>query len=157
MKRKWIISIAVIISLLLVFFVSSTFAIFKKSVATNNRISLASWDVHLNQTGVNNSLTISHGIQEASYTLNVYNESQVDVRYSIVISNIPDGVEVAIDDDNNYQAPQNGTYSVADVGTILYSDLDHTNTHTIYFRAASNATPVNAQTVNIDVIIKQIV
>lgn len=157
MKRKWIISIAVIISLLLVFFVSSTFAIFKKSVATNNRISLASWDVHLNQTGVNNSLTVSHGIQEASYTLNVYNESQVDVRYSIVISNIPDGVEVAIDDDNNYQAPQNGTYSVADVGTILYSDLDHTNTHTIYFRAASNATPVNAQTVNIDVIIKQIV
>ena len=157
MKRKWIISIAVIISLLLVFFVSSSFAIFKKSVPTNNRLTLASWNVHLNQTGVNNSLVVANGLQEASYLLHVYNESQVDVRYSIVISNIPDGVEVAIDDDNNYQAPQNGTYSVADVGTILYSDLDHTNTHTIYFRAASNATPVNAQTVNIDVIIKQIV
>ena len=157
MKRKWIISIIVITSILLVFFVSSTFAIFKKKVVTNNRLTLASWDVHLNQTGVNSSLTVSHGIQEASYTLNVYNESQVDVRYSIVISNIPSDVEVAIDDNNNYQNPQNGTYSVADVGTILYTDSDHTNTHTIYFRAASNATPVNAQPVNIDVIVKQIV
>ena len=158
MKRKWIICTVLIISLLLVFFVSSSFAIFKKSVPTNNRLTLASWNVHLNQTGVNNSLVVANGLQEASYLLHVYNESQFDVRYSIVISNIPSGVEVAIDDPTDYHAPQsNNTYSAADVGKILYTDSDHENTHTIYFRATSGASFVNNQTVNIDVIVKQIV
>ncbi len=157
MKKKVIIYISTIIFTLLLLYASNSYALFKRKLNSTGRLNLASWNVHLNQTNSNNSLTIIEGVQTGTYTLSVTNDSQVDIRYSVIISNVPTGVEVSINNGTTFEPEQDHVVSFADVGTILFSDSDRTNEHTLIFRATSTSSPVTAQTVNIDVIAKQIV
>lgn len=152
-KKTYIIAAIVIIFL---FIISSSLAIYKKRQGNDGEILLATWDVSLNQTGVNDSLTVVPETYNPTYTLNITSQSQIDIRYTVVISNLPAGVEVSIDN-GTFRSPVNNTISFADVGTILYSDNEKTKTHTLTFKANSNATVINNQTVDIDVIVKQIV
>jgi hypothetical protein len=147
----------VIALVLLFFFVSETYAILKQAVNPDVDVTLATWNVTLNQTGVNDDLTIIPELLNASYTLNITSQSQTDIKYSIIISGLPTGVEISLDG-GSYQSQQsNHTISFANVGTILISDAVKTKTHTLTFRAVTGATVVTEQDVDIDVVVKQLI
>ncbi len=115
---------------------------------------LAEWNVTLEQNGIVNSLTIIPGMRTDSYTLNVKSLSEVDIKYDVIISNLPSGVNVTIDNKNPDLTSAN-TLTFNNVGTILYNTNDNRNTHTLVFTATNNATFVNNQNVSINVIAKQ--
>ena len=156
-KTKDKIIITIILFILAVFIVRSTFALFRGSLATNTSTSIAEWNVTLEQNGVNNTLSVVPGVSNATYTLNVKSLSNVDVKYDVVISNLPTGVDVSLDG-TTFPAVSNGTVTFTNAGTIPYNAGNNgIDTKTITFRGANGATAINNQTVTINVVAKQII
>lgn len=144
--------IIILIYLLFSFCVPSTLGILKRRTISSSSVSTALWDVSITPD-INNSLQLTPNGSDGSYTLTVTNDSEVDVEYQIVVSNIPSGVQVKLD--NGYYQQQASTVTFDNAGTIDYDDNDGYATHTLYFRANSGATTVNNQSVTVDVIFKQ--
>ncbi len=149
------IELIILVYLLSVFCIPSTLGVYKKSTSTTGVVTVASWDVSLNQTGVNNNVRVVAGdANGTTYTLKVRSDSEVDTAYDVIISNVPSDVEVKFGN-RAFQQPINNTVRISNAGTILYSASNKENTHTIVFKASTGATSVNNQTVNIDVDFKQ--
>lgn len=147
--------IVVMLYLLLVFCIPSSLGIYKKTTVTSGSLTAAKWDVSLNQNVISGNVTATIGnANGASYTLKLVNGSEVDVNYSITISNIPNGVDVMING-GSYLTPQNGTVTISNAGTINYSSSPVEVTRTLTFRANSGASTINNQPVTIDVDFKQ--
>ena len=150
-RKIKIISISILMSLLVI---SGTFAIYKNSTSSSKTVAIAEWDVSLNQTGVNNNLSVVAGYGSDTYTLNVRSLSEVDVVYDVVVSNLPSGVSVLVDGVSPSSTGSNSA-TFTNVGSILYSDTNKTKSNTLTFTASSGATLVNNQQVSINVIAKQ--
>ena len=155
MKNKRIKVILVIVGLVLLL-VPISFALFKKMVTGTTSIAAADWSITLEQDGISNSLTLVPELSTTTYTVNVKSESEVDAIYSIVVSNLPSGVEVSIDG-VTYPPVSNGSVTFPDAGTILHNAQTKTNSHTLTFRGLNGATVVSNQAVSVNVIAEQIV
>lgn len=150
MNRK----IIVLFIMLSFFLIPVSFAICKNQAVGNSALVSAQWNVSLEQTGVENNLTVIPGSTTATYTLNVKSLSEVNIKYSIILGNLPSGIEVSLNGIDFY-SPSNGTVTFSNAGTILYSSANKTNTHTITFRGGNGAIAVNNQSVTVDVIAEQ--
>ena len=149
------IELIILVYLLMTFCIPSSFGIYRKSASSNSSATTAKWDVSLNQNGINDTLSIVNDGSIAIYTLKFVSDSEVDTEYSIIISNIPNGVDVKLDTENNYRTPVNGIVTIDPAGTINYTGSSVEVTHTLTFRANAGATVVNNQTIDIDVNFKQ--
>lgn len=144
--------IVIFIYLVSVFCIPSSLGIYKRSTTTVETLNLADWSVDLDQTGVTGSVQIIEGdTNGGTYTLNVVSDSEVDVIYDIIVSNIPTGVQVKLD--TGAYAPENSSVTFSNAGIILYGDGP--NTHTLTFKANTGATLVSNRTINIDVNFRQ--
>ena len=156
MKKETVIRPAIVTAIMALLAIASTYSIYRGVTSANGTLALATWNVTLNQTGVNNIVTIVPVTVSDTYTLNITSNSQVDIEYTIVVSNLPAGVEVALDEDTPQSQDNENKIVFSDAGTILYTDQEKTKTHTLTFSAVANTTPVNSQSVSIDVIANQI-
>ena len=154
LKRTKIIICSIVILIIMLFVVPKTLSLFKSNTQISGDLNLAEWNVSLVETGANTSLTVVPGTSNATYAVSVRSLSEVDVEYDIIITNLPAGVEVSLDN-GSFQTQANNTITFANAGTILYSDSLKTKSHTLTFRAASGTAAVNNQTVNINVIVQQ--
>ena len=141
--------------ILFVFCTIQTFAIFRKSGSGTGSITTATWNVTRSQSQSGDSIEITPGVDTDNYLLTVSSSSEVDVVYSIIISNLPNGVEVDLDNSGDYRQADNGTIMIRPAGTINYNDSIKTKNHTLTFRATSEATPISDQEIDIDVEFKQ--
>ena len=151
-KLRLVISIAIVAFII----IPLSFAIYKKSSGSNGEITLATWSVSMTDSGGDNHLSVTpdpNGVT-ADYVINVTSQSQVDIVYSVVVDNLPSGVSVAIDG-GSFETAVNNKVTFSNYGSILYTAANKTNTHTITFKAASNATLVSNQEVSIIVLTKQ--
>lgn len=130
-------------------------AIFNSSANSSKTLTTAAWSVSLNQTGISNDISIISGVDTQDFTLKVRSNSEVDAKYSIVIGNIPSGVEISLDG-GTYATPSNGTITFTNAGTILYSSNNKENTHTLTFRSNTGTLPVTNRELTVDVIVEQI-
>lgn len=153
--KKRIIAIAIVIVGIVSFVIPLSRAVFKNTSSASGTISTADWSVALNQTGISSSIsTLKGDANGTDYTLKLVSDSEVDVTYSITISNIPSGVDVKLNG-GSFQSPSNGTITFNNAGTIAYTGSPEEVTRTITFKANSGATVVNAQQVTISVDFKQ--
>ena len=152
LQKKFII----VIMLVIVIMLPTTYAIFKGGVLGSGSVSLARWSVTLDQEHEDGSLAITPDPDGtvASYTVNISSDSDVDVVYSIVIDNLPSGTSISLDG-GTYVAEDNNKVIFSNVGTILYSDILKYKSHTLTFKASSSAEVVSNQEVDIDVIARQ--
>ena len=149
------VEIIVLVYLLLSFCIPSTLGIYKNSATSSKTISAAAWNVSLNQTNISPNVTATIGaVNGSDYTLKLVNDSEVNVSYSITISNIPSNVDVKING-GSYLTPSNGTVTIPNAGTINYTGSPVEVTRTLTFRANNGASLVNNQQVTIDVDFKQ--
>lgn len=142
-----------LIVLSFLFSVRSSFGILKRSANTASEFPIASWDVDVSTNSNNSMQLIANTTSTSSYTITVTSDSEVDTSYSIIVSNIPSGVQVKLDD-GSFE-PYSSTITFSNVGTILYGAQPNTATHTLTFRANTGATPVNSQSVSVNVEFKQ--
>ena len=155
MNKDIVIRPAIVVAILVLLAITSTFSMLRTSLGANGALSLATWSVTLNQEGVNDELTIVPVTSNDIYELNVTSTSKVDIKYTIVISNLPAGVQVALDNGTPESQDNDNKITFTDAGTILYNDVNKTKSHMLTFSAVANTTPVNSQTVSIDVIASQ--
>ena len=156
MNKETMIRSTIVIAIITLLAITSTYSIYREAAQTNGALSLATWNVTLNQEGVNDELTIVPVNSNGTYELNITSTSNVDIKYTVVISNLPAGVQVALDNDPPESQDNDNKITFTDAGTILYNDTNKTKSHILTFSAVANTTPVNSQTVSIDVIAKQI-
>ena len=156
MKNK-IFAIVILVLVLSFFVVKSSFALYRNLINPNGSIATASWNVTLNQEHEDNNLYIVAGDDNstASYTVNITSTSEVDIDYSIIVDDIPQGVKIKLDD-GDYLTPTNHKIIYADIGIINYSDENKTKSHTVTFKADSNAEIIIDDEVNVNVKVKQV-
>ncbi len=155
MKKYLLKSLIVVIVLVSVFCTVRTFAILRNRTNSSGSLDTASWSVTRNYSQTGDSLEIYPGGATDSYTLTVSSASEVDVLYKILISNLPTGVEVDLDN-TGYQTPTAGSLSIENANTVInYNDSEKTKTHILTFRATSGAQLVTDQPININVEFRQ--
>ena len=132
-----------------------SYALLRSINNANGNLVTATWNVTVNESG-NNYMSIAADPMdiEASYTINVTSQSQVDMIYSIVIDGLPSGVSVSIDN-GEFVQETNNKVTFSNVGTIAYSDTIKTKSHTLTFKATSSSNVVNEKEVDINVIARQ--
>lgn len=160
MRKDKKIGFIVIFAVIMSFFVfRQSFAIYKKSITNDGNITSATWNVFLNQSGVGDHLSIvaDPNGTTASYTLNITNNSEVDVRYSIELDGLSEDVSVSIDGGNTFTKENNGMITFNNVGTINYANGGNTVSKTLIFKALSTAEFVTDNAIDIKVITKQVI
>ena len=116
----------------------------------------ATWSVSRNQSQSGDSINIYPGGATDSYTLTVQSNSEVDVLYKIIISNLPADVEVDLDNTGYLPPTASGSLTIETANTVInYNDAIKTKTHTLTFRATSEASFITNQKINIDVEFRQ--
>lgn len=155
-KKGTIIAILLFAVVLSIFVLPQTLAIFRNSKSGSTSLKLAEWSVELNQDGIDDTVNIISGVSEPSYILKVKSLSEVDVKYNIKISNLPEGVKVKLDT-GEYVVPTNHIVTFSNAGTINYSDASKEKSHTIYFKSGLDSEEVTNQLVNIDVEVSQVI
>ena len=132
-----------------------TFALVRLRSNSSGSIKSAKWSVSRNYSQPGDSIEIYKGGDTDSYTLTVESASEVDVKYKIIIQNLPEGVEVDLDN-TGYQTPSNGVLTIENANTVInYNDAIKTKNHTITFKATNTASLVTNQAINIDVEFRQ--
>ena len=154
MRKKKIIFIFPVL-ILLFFCAMQTFGIFRSSGDDNKTVPSAIWSVSRNHSSSSDSIDLVKGQDEDDYTLTVESRSEVDVTYSVIISDLPAGVEVDLDGVTYPQS--NNEIRIDNVGAIYYSDQEKVKTHTLTFRATNEASIVAGNEIDIDVEFKQII
>ena len=151
LKNKKIIMIVAFLLIVIPF----SYALLRSINNANGNLVAATWNVTVNESG-NNYMSIAASPMdiEASYTIDVTSQSQVDMIYSIVIDGLPSGVSVSIDN-GEFVQETNNKVTFSNVGTIAYSDENKTKSHTLTFKATSSSNIVNEKEVDINVIARQ--
>lgn len=131
-----------------------TYSMYRSSQTGTGSLPAATWSITRTTPGGDIDL-VADDTTTDTYSLTVTSSSEVDVIYTIIISNLPSTVSVKLDD-GSYQTPTNNVVRINTAATVInYNDQVKTKTHTLTFKAASNATAVTDQDVDIDVEFKQ--
>ncbi len=112
-------------------------------------------DVSDNDSNVLNFI-IGNASTNPSYTLKITSLSETKVMYSILLSDIPNGLEVKLDD-GNYQVPSNGRIEFNDIGYIDTDDETKTKVHVLTFNAPIDIDEISDSEINIDVLFNQVI
>ena len=134
---------------------SSTKAIFKTRANTVASVTAASWNVGFTEGANNNLSIISSERQNDTYTFQVTNNSEIDANYDIILNNVPDKVQVKLDD-GAFISATDGTITYPFAGTIYYSADNKVNEHTLTFKALEGATSADNLAIELKVIISQV-
>lgn len=117
----------------------------------NGSMKIAKWNVTLNTSNnQNDNINLISGNNEASYTLTVESLSDVKVGYSIIISNIPNGIKVKLDN-GSYKEPSSGTISFNNVGVINANATSNQASHTLTFSATLGSQTISSKKIDMDV------
>lgn len=155
MKNKIIKPMILVIVIALIFYAVHTFALLRNRANGTGSIDTARWSVTRSQSQSRDSIEVIPGGITDTYNLTVQSNSEVDVVYKIIISNLPSGIEVALDN-GNYLTPSSGTLTIQTANTVInYNDATKTKNHTLTFRATSGAPIVTDEEIDIDVEFKQ--
>lgn len=100
--------------------------------ADASRLQVAKWSVSAD--GDKDEIALTAGGDEKTVTLTVTNGSEVASEYAIILSGIPDGVKVGIDE-GNLRAPANGVVEFSSDGYSLNTSDHKVETHTLRFAA----------------------
>lgn len=156
MEKKSLILIIIFLGLVSTIAIFDTYSIYRKEAKGNGTVRTSIWKTSLNQEGVNNTLTLVSGKTSQNYTLKVESTSEVDVKYSIEINNIPSGVEVSLDG-GTFKTPNNDKkVTFTGVGTILYSSTIKEKTHTLTFKSNLGTEEIINNKITINVITEQV-
>ena len=145
----------IIFALFCVFSIPYSLGLLKSNGNSLAALNTALWSVSVNSNS-NSTINLMPNAGTAQFTIVVTSNSEVDTEYSIIVSNIPSGVDVKLDN-GNFESPASNsdTVTFSNVGTIIYGDSNNEKTHVLTFRANADAVIVSNQTVNIDVEFKQ--
>lgn len=97
------------------------------------------------------TLNLISGNVVGVYTLNITSTSEVSASYSVVLSNVPSGLEVKIDDGQYQTAGSSGSIVFGNVGAFAAGGDDVAHTHTITFDSPLDSSALGINEVDVGV------
>ena len=152
MKKKFVVFFSLYIVILSSYFFIRTFSKYSTSVNKLGSITVAKWDVSANIPTSDINLIAGNNIE--NYTLTVTSESEVATDYSIIISNLPDNIQVALDDDNYIDAV-NGQVEFNSAGGFNANAANSSDTHVLKIKALVDADSQVNRKISVDVVFAQ--
>ena len=148
-----------LLAILLIFvLISNSYfnAKYKSKINSHDKVSIAKWNVSTNITNnTNNNLSIISENNKRSYVVTVNSQSEVATTYSIILSNVPTGLEVKIDN-KDYKTPDNNIIKFDNIGSFTPSNETATHNHTLTFNDPLTTNNIGDSVIKIDVIFEQI-
>ena len=134
-KIKKIGFIAICFAVLVIYITITTLSRYTCLYIKNQNISIAKWEVNLDTSdNESDTLNIVSGNAAKNYILKIISSSEIAVNYSVIVSNLPNEIEVKIDD-GNYQTPINNKITFNNIGRFNANDTITEQIHTLYFSA----------------------
>lgn len=115
---------------------------------------VAKWSVTSSSSSAT-TLNIVSGNATGTYTLDVTSTSEVSASYSIVLANVPSGIEVKVDNGAYHSPDGTGTIEFSNVGAFTPNLSNSTHSHTLTFNSLLDAGTPASNTIDIDVIFTQ--
>ena len=137
LKKKFKVFLEIYLFLFSSCFSLATFAKYVGVISSSTSQQIAKWDVSV-ENDPNTNLEVVCGNVSQNYNLTVTSLSEVGVKYSVILSNVPSDVLVKIDD-GSYVSGVNGVVTFNDVGIIYTSDSVKNNIITFYSELGCNA------------------
>ena len=158
-KKKFVTFLFIYLFLFTSYFSIITLSKYVGIINKSGTMAIAKWDVSLDTSANASStlnMTIGNANTNASYILKITSLSETKANYSIVLSDLPKGVEVKLDN-GNYKQQVNNKIIFDDVGYInANADTnDKTKTHTLTFGVSIGSDTISESEINIDVIFNQ--
>ena len=160
-KKKFITFIFVYFIFLTSYFSITTLSKYVGVSSGTGTSTIAKWVVSIDTSdNTSNTLDVVIGNDNynPSYILKITSTSEVKASYSIILSNVPNQLEVKLDTENTYRKTTTGTINFDNVGYINANANinDRTITHTLTFRVPIDSSDFNGNNVDIDVIFNQV-
>lgn len=131
---------------------SVSYAIYRSRAGGTGTLGTATWSVV--SSSADQTVDVVSGTTAAAYNLTVTNTSEVDVIYTIELTNLPTGIKAKLDG-GNYVTESNNKITYVDAGTLLYG-VTGQRTHVITFYNDLSATEISGRQIGIDVTFKQL-
>ena len=158
MQKKFTTFLLIYFVLFISYFSVITLSKYVGKINRPSSIAIAKWDVSLdtsdNSSNVLN-MTIGDTNTTPSYILKITSISDTKASYSIVLSDLPDGLEVKLDN-GNYQTQVNNTITFENVGYINVNDETKTKVHTLTFFVPIDSDTITESEFNVDVVFNQV-
>lgn len=157
LKKKFVFFFSLYFILLTSYFTIHTFSKYFNVIQKQGTVDVAKWNVSIDGE-TNSSLDIISGnlqenLEQQSYILTVTSASEIASDYSILIANVPDGIQVKINDDIIEE--NNNKILIENVGSFNANDINSTHNHILTFIAPPGAQELSEQEISIDVIFTQ--
>ncbi len=140
---------------IMLFLNARTISKYTGEALTDGNAVVAKWDVKVDTSITSNNISIISGTTTQDYKLQVTSESEVTCSYSIVLSNVPNDVKVAIDG-GTPKTPSDNTVTFDNAGSFSINDSELTHEHTLTFSAPLEANAVTNNQINLSVMAEQI-
>ena len=125
LKKKFIVFFSLYFAFFTSFFIYKSFSKYSTNINKTANVDVAKWDVAV--TSSQNATFTIQPAGEQSYVINVTNDSDVGVTYSIDVSNIPKNSIVILDDEQFSNCLPNVSFTGGDI------DPNDETTHTLRF------------------------
>ena len=156
MKKRFLVYLCFACVVTIFLLVPLSTAIYKRLATSARSVTTSEWSVTLTPLSSSNNVTLVSGEGTQTYSLKVRSESEVNVVYDIEIGNIPAGVKIKLDDNQNYQTPDaNNKIVFTDAGSIAYSSQGGEQTHVLTFTSDPGTQLVYNRQLSVKVIAQQ--
>ena len=157
LKKKYVIFLSLYFIVFISHFTIVTFAKYTSFLNREGNLSVAKWDIDF--VGADNqvlpTMTIGKSSTYQNYNLSITSTSEIAINYSIVISDVPTGVRVQVDDDTIYNERYNEII-IPDLGSFDADDNNVTHNHKLTLIVPLGIDTIDNQVLNMDVIFTQI-
>ena len=154
LKRKIIMLFLIYLAIFTAYFSMSTLSKYTGISSGNGNADIAKWDVSIDTTGSTNPINLVAGNGEQNYNLKVTSNSEVGVKYSIFLSNVPSGIQVFLDG-VSYSLQSGNKIICTDIGSFNAEDSNNEHNHTLTFKALLDSNVPNTNQIDIDVVFTQ--
>ena len=156
LKKKFIVFLFIYFILFTSYFAFSSLSKYTGEFNRTNQISVARFNVSIDSNNANISMIAGNGGSSTTYTVSVTSLSEVATNYAIVLTNVPSGVKVKLDN-GNFVSETNTAITFNNAGTFTPNDSNSTRTHTLTFMAEIGTETQTNESINLDVIFTQMV
>lgn len=156
LKKKYVAFLSVYALFFISYFSLITLAKYTNLLNRNGNVSVAKWDVSI--AGDNNitlpTMVIGKSSSYQDYNLSVTSTSEVGINYSVIVTNVPEGVQIQVDDGSIYNE-DNNKIIITNLGSFSSNDNNTTHTHKISFIVPIGIETITNQELDMDVIFTQ--
>lgn len=138
-----------LVVLIVTIFSSYFLAKYVSTIVGSDSANVAKWSV--DATPDVSTLNLVSGNTAGVYTLTITSTSEVSTSYSVILDDVPSGMEVKIDNGSYQTADSSGDIIFNNVGSFAIGDATNTHIHSITFNSPLESNMPSINEVDIDV------